>query len=219
MRMPRAGGSIWPAMLKLDAGTLFPPQRTIDTGRLIIRRFRESDFASYAEFHQDSGVYRYLYQTTPSGDALRRNFLEAAACRFASDGDAASLAVVRKFDEALVGEVILKLASRSALQGEVGYIFNPRFGGHGFATEAVGVMLDIGFDDIGFHRIFARLDPGNRGSVGVVERLRLRREAHLLQNDRFGDIWGDEYVYAILAEEWRSRRDRSASIKGGQGFA
>jgi len=63
-------------------------------------------------------------------------------------------------------------------------------------------MLDIGFSEYGFHRIFARLDPLNKGSVGVVERLHFRREAHLLQNDRFNGVWGDEFIYALLKSEW-----------------
>ncbi|MCW2305234.1 hypothetical protein M2324_003655 [Rhodovulum sulfidophilum] len=51
-----------------------------------------------------------------------------------------------------------------------------------------------------------RLDPLNAGSVGVVERLRFRREAHLLQNDRFDGTWGDEFIYAILKAEWEDRQ-------------
>ena len=59
---------------------------------------------------------------------------------------------------------------------------------------------------LGFHRIFARLDAANQGSVGVVERLGLRREAHLIENDQFNGQWGDEYIYALLAREWHSRQ-------------
>ncbi|EIM75358.1 acetyltransferase [Nitratireductor aquibiodomus RA22] len=115
------------------------------------------------------------------------------------------LAVIRREDSALLGEVLLKMASKDALQAEIGYIFSPDFSGEGYATEAVRMMLDIGFSEYGFHRIFARLDPLNKGSVGVVERLRFRREAHLLQNDRFNGVWGDEFIYALLKSEWEER--------------
>jgi RimJ/RimL family protein N-acetyltransferase len=67
-------------------------------------------------------------------------------------------------------------------------------------------MIDLGFDHFGFHRIFACLDPQNVGSVGIVERLGLRCEAHLIENDRFNGVWGDEYIYAIRAVEWQARR-------------
>ncbi|WP_306770606.1 GNAT family N-acetyltransferase [Pantoea sp. 18069] len=84
------------------------------------------------------------------------------------------------------------------MQAEVGYIFHPDFACKGYATEAVGAMLGLGFEALDCHRIFARLDALNAGSVGVVERLRMRREAHLIQNDRFEGVWGDEYIYAML---------------------
>lgn len=58
---------------------------------------------------------------------------------------------------------------------------------------------------MGFHRIFARIDADNHGSVKVAERLGLRREAHFRQNDRHDGRWGDEFVYAVLAEEWAKR--------------
>jgi RimJ/RimL family protein N-acetyltransferase len=32
----------------------------------------------------------------------------------------------------------------------------------------------------------------------------MRREAHLLENDFFNGRWGSEFVYAILASEWRA---------------
>ncbi len=102
----------------------------------------------------------------------------------------------------LIGEVLLKLASSAALQGEIGYIFNPVYAGKGYAAEAVRSVLERGFTDVGFHRIFARLDAANRGSIGVVERLGMRKEAHLRQNDRFDGQWGDELIYALLKQEW-----------------
>lgn len=177
-----------------------------ETDRLLLRPFVVGDQEQYAAYHSQPEVYRYLYMETPTGDALSEQFNQVLNPRFEKDGDVYRLAVVRKEDDAVVGEVLLKLANRNALQGEVGYIFNPAFAGKGYATEAVAAMLRIGFEEVGFHRIFARLDAANAGSVGVVERLGLRREAHLLQNDRFNGQWGDEYVYAMLRSEWDGRK-------------
>lgn len=51
------------------------------------------------------------------------------------------------------------------------------------------------------HRLYARLDVENTGSVRVCERLGMRREAHLVENDLDGDRWGSEYIYAALAAD------------------
>lgn len=175
------------------------------TDRLILRKFVAEDFEAYSAYRCMPSVYRFLYRDPPSPEVLRERFDASLSASFSDNGDYLRCAVVRRDDGALLGDVGLILANKAALQAEVGYVFNPAYGGKGYATEAVEAVITLGFESFGFHRIFARLDAKNTGSVGVVERLRLRREAHLVQNDRFNGIWGDEYVYAILRQEWSER--------------
>ncbi|MDH7804478.1 MULTISPECIES: GNAT family N-acetyltransferase [unclassified Rhizobium] len=176
----------------------------INTERLILRQFRPADLPSYADYHGREDVYRFLYASPPEKEALEAQFASMLSAPFENDGDTLRLAVVRRNDQAVVGEVLLKIASKTALQAEVGYIFNPSFSGQGYATEAVRAIISLGFDQLGCHRIFARLDTLNHGSIGIVERLKMRREAHLVQNDRFNGNWGDEFIYAVLKSEWHA---------------
>ncbi|WP_430244233.1 GNAT family N-acetyltransferase [Neorhizobium sp. DAR64861/K0K2] len=173
-----------------------------ETERLTLRPFIADDEMPFGAYHSRPEVYRYLYAAPSDGSALKQKFARALATTFQNDGDVYRLAVVRKTDAALIGEVLLKLESKQARQGEVGYIFNPDFGGKGYATEAVKAIIGVGFNDIGFHRIFARLDSENLRSVRIVERIGFRREAHLVENDCFDGRWGSEYIYAMLKSEW-----------------
>ncbi|HEV7305792.1 GNAT family N-acetyltransferase [Ensifer sp.] len=175
------------------------------TERLTIRPFSAGDFPGFFAYHQLPEVYRFLYQDPLDETGAQAKFAKASAPRLAEDGDVAVFAVERREDGALIGEVLLKLASKAAEQAETGYIFNPAFAGKGYATEAMRAVLDLGFSRLNFHRIFARLDALNSGSVGVAERLGMRREAHLIENDRFNGTWGDEFVYALLKREWLAR--------------
>ncbi|MEI2299396.1 GNAT family N-acetyltransferase [Ensifer sp. MJa1] len=177
----------------------------ISTERLIIRPFAANDFPSFLAYHRLPEVYRFLYQAPLDETAARAKFAKASAPRLEDDGDVAVFAVERQDDGVVLGEVLLKLASKAAGQAETGYIFNPAFAGKGYATEAMRSVLNLGFSTLNFHRIFARLDALNSGSVGVVERLGMRREAHLIENDRFNDTWGDEFVYALLRREWLAK--------------
>lgn len=177
----------------------------IFTDRLILRGFVPEDFEAYSAYRSVPAVYRYLYSDPPSPQAMRERFDAGLNTRLSEEGDILRCAVVRREDDGLLGQVSLKLASKAALQAEVGYIFNPSYAGKGYATEAAEAIITLGFEKFGFHRIFARLDAKNTGSIGVVERLGLRREAHFVENDRFNGIWGDEYVYAVLSREWAAR--------------
>lgn len=176
------------------------------TERLHIRRFVPADFAAFRAYHRLPEVYRYLYAEPLDDAEAAEKFAKASVPRLRKNGDAAVFAVERRADGAVMGEVVLKLDSAIARQVEVGYIFNPAFAGKGYATEAMRAILEFAFSDLNFHRAFARLDAANAGSVGVVERLGMRREAHLIQNDQFKGVWGDEFIYALLRDEWMARQ-------------
>jgi RimJ/RimL family protein N-acetyltransferase len=168
----------------------------IETERLQLRPFRLADFEAYAAYHVKPDTYRFLYAASPDRSTLRRQFTADIRPVFAAEGDTFKLAVVVKETGQLVGEVILRLA----------YVFNSAYAGHGYATEATQAIIDYGFDHLGLHRIAARIDAHNTGSIRVIERLKFRKEAHFLQRVIYNGIWCDELVYAMLAHEWPKKR-------------
>ena len=102
----------------------------------------------------------------------------------------------------LVGDVVLFWRSRAHAGGELGYVFNPALGGRGYATEAANVMLRLGFEGLGLHRIVARIDERNESSVKLARRLGMRQEARLVRNEFFKGEWSTELDFAMLADEW-----------------
>src|SRR5260370_9756149 len=85
----------------------------------------------------------------------------------------------------LAGDVVVFWHSRANAGGELGYVFNPVLGGRGYATEAASMMLRLGFEGLGLHRIVARIDERNEPSVRLARRLGMRQEARLVHNELF----------------------------------
>jgi len=108
----------------------------------------------------------------------------------------------------LVGDVVLFWHSREHLGGEIGYLLHPDQAGHGYATEAAHALLRLGFDELGLHRIIARLDERNEASARVARRLGMRQEARLVDNEMFKGEWSTELDFAMLAAGWPAHRDR-----------
>jgi RimJ/RimL family protein N-acetyltransferase len=106
----------------------------------------------------------------------------------------------------LAGDVMLFWSSDEHRSGEIGYVFNPDQAGRGYATEAAEGLLSLAFDGLGLHRVVARVDARNVPSARVAQRLRMRQEAHLVENEWFKGEWSDELQFAILDREWRDRR-------------
>jgi RimJ/RimL family protein N-acetyltransferase len=86
-------------------------------------------------------------------------------------------------------------------------MFHPDHHGRGYATESGLPLIDFGFEVCGFHRIIGRLEARNAASARVLEKLGMRREALLIENEWVKGEWQSEIDYALLEREWRAQRD------------
>ena len=102
----------------------------------------------------------------------------------------------------VIGDVLVRWVSAEHSCGEIGYVFSPAYSGRGFAAEAVHAGLHLAFDELGLHRVIARIDARNSASARLASRLGMRQEAHLLENEWFKGEWTDELDFAMLAQEW-----------------
>ena len=173
----------------------------LTTERLTLRRFTGDDAPALHAYLSLAEVVRY----EPYGPQ------DAVACeRLANERstDHRFLAACLP-DGTLVGHVYLAPDGPSEWRTwEVGYVFNPAFGGRGYATEAVRRVVGHLFADRRAHRVVVHCDPRNERSWRLAERIGMRREGHFLQaasfaHDELGEpIWHDAYLYALLADEW-----------------
>lgn len=176
------------------------------TERLLMRPFEDGDLEAMHAMQGDPDVARFLYWEARSLDEVRAQIERIKPMtRIDEESDSLRLAAVRRDTGALVGDYSLRLDSREHRQGEIGFITHPAHQGLGFATEGSLVLLRLGFEELGLHRIFGSCDARNIGSARVMERLGMRREAHFRESEIFKGEWGDEYIYAMLADEWRAR--------------
>lgn len=175
----------------------------IRTERLRLRTFRPEDIDRLADWQSRPEVSRFLYweprSCAEAETALARRMTET---RLATDDDCLALAVERREDGLLLGDASVWLRSALHRQVEIGYVFHPDAGGKGYATEAARALLALAFDDLRAHRVFARLDARNTASAALLRRLAMRQEAHFRESEIFKGAWGDELVFAILADEW-----------------
>ncbi|ALV47499.1 hypothetical protein MB46_07475 [Arthrobacter alpinus] len=178
--------------------------RSLTSNRVSLQPFSERHLDARAHYQGLSKVARYLYRPPLTPDASRESALANRDRRFECPGDCLLFSVVSNEDDTLLGEVVATLENANAGQIEIGWIFDPRSAGRGYATEAAKMLLAYLFTEKNAHRVFARLDAENDASRRICERLGMREEAHLIENDRDGERWGSEYVYAMLAREFEA---------------
>lgn len=184
----------------------FEPHYPIETERLRLRPFTRGDADAVFAYRRREDVAQYLFDGPMTHETATEVVgLRAGQFTLAQEGDKIFLAVELVDPHAMIGEVSLIWRDAPNRQGEIGYIFNPVHHGNGYATEAARALLALGFDGVGLHRIYARCAAANTASWGVMERLGMRREAHFRQHVFVKGAWDEEFVYAILEDEWRSR--------------
>jgi RimJ/RimL family protein N-acetyltransferase len=177
------------------------PRLPIETARLRLRRLVPGDLAALHAIHSREDVTRWLFWDPRSEDEVRAS-IEGHIARPLEQG--AVLAI--DLDGTLIGTV--NVAVGDSRQGDLGFMLHPDHQGHGYATEAASAMLEFAFGSYDLHRVSASVEPRNAGSVRVLERLGMRKEAHLVENAWVKGEWQSEAVYAILAREWRAARER-----------
>jgi RimJ/RimL family protein N-acetyltransferase len=181
------------------------PDWPVETSRLTLRPFVEDDFEAFHAMRSDEEVARYLYQG-PLSPAESRDLLERkiAGSSWTSEGDWLSAAVVERKSGITVGDLGLRWVSERDRTAEIGFVFDPRHQGKGFATEAARPLLDWAFGTAGLHRVIGRTEARNSASSRVLEKLGMRLEAHLVENEWVKDEWQSELDYAVLDREWSS---------------
>jgi RimJ/RimL family protein N-acetyltransferase len=177
----------------------------ISTERLILRRFEGTDLDAFHAYHSLPDTARFLPGEAKSYTKAMESVGKYANFVFEKEGDWVCLAIVPEGSPGLVGEVVLKwLPGRG--QGEVGWTLAPAARGKGYGAEAADAVLKLGFEELGMHRIEAKLDALNSASAALCERLGMRLEARLVDKWHYKGQWATELVYAILEDEWRARR-------------
>ena len=182
------------------------PSYPIETDRLLLRPFAPADHDALLAIHSRPDVTRYLYWDARGPEDVSRVLALKVSCTaLAQEGDTLDLAAFLREDGRLVGDITLMWRSAAHRQAEVGFIFHPDHQGRGLATEATAALLRLGFEELGLHRIYGRLDARNTASGRVLEKLGMRREGHLLENEWVKGEWTDEAIYGMLDREWEAR--------------
>jgi RimJ/RimL family protein N-acetyltransferase len=179
----------------------------IESERLILRRFKDSDLAPFMAYRNDPEVAKYQDWDSCEEQEARAFIREAGAARVGVPGEWFGFAIESKETGALLGDCALRVDEHEPYRAEIGFTLAREHQGRGFASEAVSRLLEYAFDTLGLHRVVAIADCRNAPSVALLERVGMRREGHFLENLWFKGGWADEYLYAVLKEEWfRERR-------------
>jgi RimJ/RimL family protein N-acetyltransferase len=122
-----------------------------------------------------------------------------------------SLAVIERASGRYIGGVGLRPVGNDPQIIDIGYALAVDSHGKGYATEAVGALVDEVFSARGAERIFGKVFVGNGGSRRVMEKLGFVHEGTLRRCVCKRGVWIDEWMLAITRPDWEVRKAGLAS--------
>ena len=199
-----------PGVTEAQMALAILPPVPIETERLRLRFHVAEDLAPLLALQSREDVTRWLYWSPRSEPEVRESLaLKVAATRIAADGDA-----VHARDRAQglgrlrgrrrpVGDqprAPLRASSASSCTRTTRAAATP--------PRRPRPLLELGFTCFGMRRIVGRTEARNAASARVLEKLGMRREAHLVENEWVKGEWQSELGYALLEAEWRAAQSQ-----------
>lgn len=151
------------------------PLPTLETDRLILRAWQDSDIAPFAALNADPEVMRFF--PAPLDEADSRKIITSFADRHVRTG-LSPHAVQVKETGAFIGFVGLSRVAFDAWvkdEVEIGWRLSRASWGQGYAREAARAVLNHGLTDQGLSRIVAFAPTINRPSIAVMRSVGMSR--------------------------------------------
>jgi RimJ/RimL family protein N-acetyltransferase len=177
----------------------------IETKRLMLRKFKDSDAETFFRYRTNPEVA--LYQ----GEGWV-NYKFEQAVEFVKEQMNAEpgipdtwfqIAIELKDNRSLIGDCAIHTLSHDENQVEIGFTLSPMYQNKGFGAETVKYLLEYIFNVLNKHRVIAISDVRNRNSIKLLEKIGMRKEGHFIKNAWNKGEYTDEYLFALLKEEWQ----------------
>ena len=179
----------------------------ITTARLRLRPVTPADADALLDYRSLPEVARYVpFEPHDAQMVAERIAGRWSETTLDDENRSLLLGIALADSDRVIGDLTLMMGPPEHRSAELGWVLHPAQSGHGYATEAVHALMGLVFDDLGLHRVTARIDARNEASLRLADRLGMRREAHLVQNEWFKGGWSDEIDVALLEDEWVAQR-------------
>ncbi len=166
-----------------------------------LRRHDRANYPLYARWYGDQEVWRL---TSWTSEPMKR----AAVERLFEDRERSSLddsfAVHWEGEDEPVGILSLANINQANSSADLSVIVgNEKDRDKGLGTEAIRILLDYAFDDLGLNRVGLSVFEFNETAIHAYEKLGFEKEGRLRKAIWRDGSFHDAILMSILARDWR----------------
>ena len=145
--------------------------QTLQTDRLILRRFVESDAeAMFQNWASSAENLTYVTWNLHSDVEVTRNSIRNWLASYTNPNYYKWAICLKENSEQVIGDISIVEVNETDSSCEIGYILGKNYWGCGMMTEALKTVLDFCFTQAGFQKVKARYASLNPASGRVMEK-------------------------------------------------
>lgn len=180
----------------------------LNGGKVYLRSPTERDWRAYVEVRAASRKFLEPWEPTWPPDALGREAYFRRLNRYAADwrdGVGHSFFIFGNDDDALLGGISMSNVRRGVAQcGTLGYWIGEPHARQGYMNEALRLIIEFCFGQLGLHRIEAACLPHNDASQKLLQRADFTQDGYARKYLKIRGEWQDHLLYSLLAEDHKS---------------
>jgi len=117
--------------------------------------------------------------------------------------DQRDFAVRRTNDNCLVAQVTYFDLNHRNRSAEIGFMTGPECRRKGYALEAMKLLLNHLFGELGMNKIMAQTGEFNEASIGLLKKLGFKKDGRLRQHHEVEAKMYDDLLFSILSDEFK----------------
>ena len=187
--------------MSLYGSLSFLPFPELETPRLILRRTLVQDASDIFEMRSDPEVMKYIPRAIAKTEEDAHALIQLID-DFIEKGERINWAIQMKESGKVLGLIGYVNILPDHQRAEVGYSINRSWHRKGIATEALGAVLNFGFEKMKMHSVNAIVDAENIASGKLLENVGFRKEAYFLEDFLWDGKFRNSVHYGLLKREW-----------------
>lgn len=173
----------------------------IETDRIRLRPIEMKDSAEVFAYRSDAETNKYQ-GFVPSVQNEMDDFIRKNPDSFNQPESWFQWVIIAKESDKIIGDIGVHFIGEDGYQCELGCTLSKSQQGKGYATEAMKGIIEYLFKSLNKHRITGSIDPENRRSLQLLERLGFRKEAHFKESLLWDGKWVDDVIFGLLKKDW-----------------
>ena len=153
--------------------------KILETDRLILRRLLPDDLDRLFALYSDPEIRRYFPEGTLTYEETKEE-LEWFLNGHPKHPQLGLWATMHKDSDQFIGRCgLLPWTIEGRNEVEVAYLIAKEYWGQGLGTEAAQAILQYGFGQLGLSRLICMIDPSNKASRRVAEKIGMTLEKEM----------------------------------------